>query len=119
DHGTGRQPATPNEPEDVRQDLLPGGHPYDWDFNVCNIVMGNFNYKKMSLVRDYNVVLEQQLRHHSFDALFDDQPRSFPEHVFDGNQPRDWYHVVPADPTQTKAILQSRAGYSYIIQGPP
>jgi superfamily I DNA and/or RNA helicase len=99
--------------------IRPAASRYDWDFNVCNMVVGNFNYKKMSLVRDYNLVLEQQLRHPSFEALFDDQPRSFPEHVFDGNRPEDWYHVVTADPTQTRAILRSRAGYSYIIQGPP
>ncbi|HTI90308.1 MAG TPA: AAA domain-containing protein [Puia sp.] len=94
-------------------------NPYSWDFDVCNMVLGNFNYKKMSLVRDYNTVIDQQVQHHVFDALFSDQPRSFPEHTFDLNRPDDWYHVITADPTQTKAILQSRAGYSYIIQGPP
>ncbi|MBS1661390.1 MAG: DUF4011 domain-containing protein, partial [Bacteroidetes bacterium] len=94
-------------------------NPYSWDFDVCHMVLGNFNYKKMSLVRDYNTVIDQQLQHHVFDALFSDQPRTFPEHKFDLNKPDDWYHVITADPTQTRAILQSRAGYSYIIQGPP
>jgi DNA polymerase III delta prime subunit len=93
--------------------------PYDWDFDVCNMVVGNFNFKKMSLVRDYNVAIERQLRHHTFDALFGDQPRKFDEAGVDGNRPDDWFHVVTADPTQTKAILKSRAGESYIIQGPP
>lgn len=95
------------------------GNPYSWDFDVCNMVLGNFNYKKMSLVRDYNMVIDQQLQHPVFDALFSSQPRVFPEHHFDLNRPDDWYHVITADPTQTRAILQSRAGYSYIIQGPP
>jgi superfamily I DNA and/or RNA helicase/predicted DNA-binding WGR domain protein len=94
-------------------------NPYSWDFDVCHMVLGNFNYKKMSLVRDYNTVIDQRVQHHVFDALFSDQPRSFPEHSFDLNRPDDWYHVITADPTQTRAILQSRAGYSYIIQGPP
>jgi predicted DNA-binding WGR domain protein/DNA polymerase III delta prime subunit len=94
-------------------------NPYSWDFDVCHIVLGNFNYKKMSLVRDYNVVIDEQLQHHVFDALFSEQPRHFPEFNFEGNKPDDWYHVVTADPTQTRAILQSRAGYNYIIQGPP
>ena len=94
-------------------------NPYLWDFDVCNMVLGNFNYKKMSLVRDYNMVIDQQLQHPVFDALFSEQPRVFPEHPFDLNRPDDWYHVIKADPTQTRAILQSRAGYSYIIQGPP
>jgi len=94
-------------------------NPYSWDFDVCHMVLGNFNYKKMSLVRDYNLVIDQQLQHPVFDALFSEQPRIFKEHAFDLNRPDDWHHVIQADPTQTKAILQSRAGYSYIIQGPP
>jgi hypothetical protein len=104
---------------DIYQLAESESNPYSWDFDVCQMVLGNFNYKKMSLVRDYNVVIDRQLRHHNFDALFSNEPRVFAEHPFDGNRPDDWYHVVTADPTQTKAILQSRAGYSYIIQGPP
>ncbi|HVU55105.1 MAG TPA: AAA domain-containing protein [Puia sp.] len=94
-------------------------NPYSWDFDVCHMVLGNFNYKKMSLVRDYNLVIDQQLQHSVFDALFSQQPRTLKEHAFNLNRPDDWHHVIQADPTQTKAILQSRAGYSYIIQGPP
>ncbi|HEX9514504.1 MAG TPA: AAA domain-containing protein [Puia sp.] len=94
-------------------------NPYSWDFDVCHMVLGNFNYKKMSLVRDYNLVIDQQLQHPVFDALFSELPRVFSKHPFDLNKPDDWFHVITADPTQTRAILQSRAGYSYIIQGPP
>jgi predicted DNA-binding WGR domain protein/ABC-type iron transport system FetAB ATPase subunit len=94
-------------------------NPYSWDFDVCHMVLGNFNYKKMSLVRDYNMVIDQQLQHPVFDALFSEQPRTFKEHAFDLNRTDDWHHVIQADPTQARAILQSRAGYSYIIQGPP
>jgi predicted DNA-binding WGR domain protein len=94
-------------------------NPYSWGFDVCHMVLGNFHYKKMSLVRDYNLVIDQRMEHPVFDALFDDQPRVFPEHAFNLNRPDDWYHVISADPAQTRAILQSRAGYSYIIQGPP
>ncbi len=94
-------------------------NPYSWDFDVCHMVLGNFHYKKMSLVRDYNTVIDQQMQHYVFDALFNNQPRTFPGHIFNLNRPDDWYHVITADPTQTRAILQSRAGYSYIIQGPP
>ena len=100
-------------PVEIRPD------PHTWDFDVCNMVLGNFNYKKMSLVSDYNIVIDRQVQHHNFDALFSIEPRIFPEHSFDRNRPDDWFHVVAADPAQTKAILQSRAGYSYIIQGPP
>jgi len=99
---------------------LTDGHsnPYSWDFDVCNIVLGNFNYKKMSLVSDYNTVAEQQIDSPVFNELFSTTPRRpFKEHGQYG--PPEWYHVITADPTQTNAILHSRSGNSYIIQGPP
>lgn len=94
-------------------------NPYSWDFDVCNIVLGNFNYKKMSLVRDYNHVIDNKLQHPVFESLFNTQPKQIKEQSFDLNKPDDWNHVITADPTQTHAILQSRSGDSYIIQGPP
>lgn len=117
-------PASTPEPDpaacEERFELTEGSKdPHSWDFDVCHMILGNFHYKKMSLVRDYNTVIDRGQPHPSFDALFSEQPKDWPEHLFDGNAPADWFHVVPADPTQTSAILQSRAGYSYIIQGPP
>lgn len=94
-------------------------NPYSWDFDTCNMVLGNFNYKKMSLVRDYNHVIDEKIEHNVFEALFSNQPRQIKAHSFDLNNMSDWYHVITADPTQTKAILQARTGESYIIQGPP
>ena len=94
-------------------------NPYSWDFDVCNIVLGNFNYKKMSLVRDYNHVIDNKVQHTVFEELFSNQPKQLKEHSFNLNKPDDWHHVITADPTQTRAILQSRTGESYIIQGPP
>ena len=94
-------------------------NPYSWDFDVCNIVLGNFNYKKMSLVRDYNNVIDNKIQHTVFESLFANQPKQIKEHAFDLNNPVEWNHVITADPTQTQAILQSRSGDSYIIQGPP
>lgn len=94
-------------------------NPYSWDFDVCNMVLGNFNYKKMSLVRDYNHVIDHKVQHNVFDALFSDQPKQLKEYVYDLNKVQDWNHVITADPTQNQAILKSRTGDSYIIQGPP
>ncbi|HEX2628052.1 MAG TPA: DUF4011 domain-containing protein, partial [Chitinophagaceae bacterium] len=94
-------------------------NPYSWDFDVCNIVLGNFNYKKMSLVRDYNHVIDNDVSHQVFEALFSNQPKQLATTNIDLNHPGEWHHVITADPTQTKAILQSRGGESYIIQGPP
>ncbi|WP_276502432.1 AAA domain-containing protein [Terrimonas pollutisoli] len=94
-------------------------NPYSWDFDLCSIVLGNFNYKKMSLVRDYNHVIDNKVQHGVFESLFSNQPKQTKEYSFDLNKPDDWHHVITADPTQTQAILQSRTGDSYIIQGPP
>jgi DNA polymerase III delta prime subunit len=94
-------------------------NPYSWDFDVCNIVLGNFNYKKMSLVRDYNQVIDGDIHHSVFENLFSDQPKKHQPSVHDLNDPESWHHVITADPTQTKAILQARTGESYIVQGPP
>jgi superfamily I DNA and/or RNA helicase/predicted DNA-binding WGR domain protein len=94
-------------------------NPYSWDFDVCNIVLGNFNYKKMSLVRDYNQVIDNKLQHTVFETLFNNQPKQLKDDSFDLNKPDEWHHVITADPTQTQAILKSRTGESYIIQGPP
>lgn len=94
-------------------------NPYSWEFDVCNIVVGNFNYKKMSLVRDYNHIIDDKIHHDVFDALFSNQPKQLKEYSYDLNKPEEWHHVITADPTQTQAILHSRTGESYIIQGPP
>lgn len=94
-------------------------NPYSWDFDLCNMVLGNFNYRKMSLVRDYNRVMDEHIRHNVFESLFSNEPKKIRQHDYDPDNTTDWHHVITADPTQTKAILQSRTGESYIIQGPP
>lgn len=93
-------------------------NPYRWDFETCHVVLGNFNYKKMSLVQDYNSVIDEPQQHEVFDQLFSAHPKPVQE---ESEEPADqeWFHVIQADPTQTKAILQARKGESYIIQGPP
>lgn len=94
-------------------------NPYSWDFDVCNIVLGNFNYKKMSLVRDYNHVIDTKLENGIFEKVFSQEPKQHKDIAHDLNNPEDWFHVITADPTQTNAILLGRTGESYIIQGPP
>jgi len=96
-------------------------NPYRWDFETCHVVLGNFNYKKMSLVQDYNSVIDQPQQHEVFEQLFSAHPKPVQEeeeHVTVLPE-AEWFHVIQADPTQTKAILQARKGESYIIQGPP
>ncbi|MBO9154413.1 AAA domain-containing protein [Chitinophaga sp. GCM10012297] len=100
--------------------LAEGEHnPYRWEFDSCHVVLGNFNYKKMSLVRDYNSALDQPQQHGVFDQLFSAQPRPVADETPAPALPEEWYHVIQADPTQARAILLARNGESYIIQGPP
>lgn len=93
-------------------------NPYSWDFDICNIVLGNFNYKKMSLVSDYNKITDENIQHKVFNDLFTNEPKKFEETTL-RNDPAEWYHVISADPTQARSVLHSRTGKSYIIQGPP
>ncbi|BDS07076.1 DNA helicase [Oceaniferula spumae] len=94
-------------------------NPYVWDFDLCSLTLGNFNYRKMSLVRDYNTLLEQERPNNAFDEVFsllDDEVETpeVPE------LPMDEQHlIVAADPTQVSAIAAARSGQNLIIQGPP
>ncbi len=36
-------------------------NPFSWDFDLCNLTIGNFNYRKMTLVRDYSNLIETGL----------------------------------------------------------
>lgn len=95
-------------------------NPFNWEFDTCNMVIGNFNYKKMSLVRDYNQVIDNELNSSVFDHLFADlSQRDFKSETDSVNAFTKTYNVVASDPTQNKAVLLSEAGENYIIQGPP
>jgi predicted DNA-binding WGR domain protein len=94
------------------------GNPYQWDFDLCSQTLGNFNYRKMSLVQDYAALLEQDLAGRAFEAIFTQQARA--RDATPAALPlREQFPVVECDPTQTLAVARARAGQSYIIQGPP
>ncbi len=95
------------------------GNPYAWEFDLCSVTLGNFKYRKMSLVRDYRALLEENPLNPSFDATFSLSPRPVDEDDSAPLELPERYHVVPCDPTQGAAIAESRTGSSYIIQGPP
>lgn len=94
-------------------------NPYHWEVDLCNVTLGNFNARRMSLVRDYDHIIEANAKDEVFSLLFSDQPRP----VDEGFAPRaplaDRFPIIQADPTQTRAIEQAAGGGSYIIQGPP
>jgi hypothetical protein len=96
------------------------GGPYTWDFDLCTVTLGNFQYRKISLVRDYNLLLEREnAAHPAFDAIFSLVPRTPEAEQVAPPALREQATVVPADPTQMMAIGHARRTESYIIQGPP
>ncbi|HSD37441.1 MAG TPA: AAA domain-containing protein [Rhodocyclaceae bacterium] len=95
------------------------GHRYAWDLDLTQVTVANFNYKKMSLVRDYAQLLDQPEANPSFDRVFSIEPReleaSAPPPLAAGEQ----WGVVASDATQNAAVSLSRTQRSFIIQGPP
>ncbi len=93
-------------------------NPYQWNFDLCGVTLGNFRYHKMSLVRDYESLLDEMPENPAFEATFSLSPKEIavkPE----GLPLKDRYDVVPCDPTQAESIARARTRKSYIIQGPP
>ncbi len=45
-------------------------NPYLWNFDLCNLTLANFHYRRMSLVRDYERLLDADAVHTAFEAVF-------------------------------------------------
>ena len=92
---------------------------FDWSFNLCAVTLANFNYRKMSLVRDFDALVEEPARlGANFHLMFGDTPRAAPPAAPDVAE-AERFTVVASDPTQEAAVLAARDGGSYVIQGPP
>jgi predicted DNA-binding WGR domain protein len=100
-----------DEPDDA--------NPYTWEFDLCNVTLGNFRYRKMSLVRDYAALVENGYNNPAFDAIFSLEPRKVDPDPVVAVPLEERYPVLTCDPTQESAISRARTGKSYIIQGPP
>ncbi|MGO9110943.1 MAG: DUF4011 domain-containing protein, partial [Thermoguttaceae bacterium] len=117
--------AEPEPPAAEKERLLyhlqEGGepNPYVWNFDLCSVTLGNFKYRKMSLVRDYETLLDSPSINPAFDATFSLAPRATERRLPPAVPLEERHHVVSSDPTQASAIEEARAGTSYIIQGPP
>lgn len=94
-------------------------NPYLWSFDECSVTIANFHYRRMSLVRDYEAVLDRDLANPAFDATFSLEPRPLVRTLVDAPPWEDRFDVVPCDPTQALAIAEARHGANGIIQGPP
>ncbi|UUZ55355.1 hypothetical protein LP419_06320 [Massilia sp. H-1] len=95
------------------------GHRYAWDVDLTQVSLANFNYKKMSLVRDYTQLLADPGANPAFDQVFSIEPRA----VETAMLKRRWRRANngawwPPTPPRTRPSAW-RAARSFIIQGPP
>lgn len=95
------------------------GHRYAWDLDLTQVTLANFNYKKMSLVRDYAQLLDESGANPAFDRVFSIEPRDLDATVPDVLKPQEQWNVVSSDATQNAAVGLARTQRSFIIQGPP
>jgi predicted DNA-binding WGR domain protein len=95
------------------------GNPYSWEFDLCAVTLANFNYRKMTLVRDYANLIEHDTPSLAFDRVFSIEPKAVEESAPPLMPPSDQHLIIAADATQVGAIAKARQGDSLIIQGPP
>src|SRR4030095_3105470 len=95
------------------------GNAYSWDFDLCSITLGNFNYRKMTLVQDYSKLIDSEITSAAFDRIFSLSPKAADDPA---DAPLDLHEqclIIPSDATQASAIARARRRNSYTIQGPP
>ncbi|WP_034303696.1 AAA domain-containing protein [Herbaspirillum sp. RV1423] len=95
------------------------GHRYAWDLDLTQVTLANFNYKKMSLVRDYAQLLDESGANPAFDRVFSIEPRDLDTSTPDKLKPQEQWNVVASDATQNAAVGLAHTQRSFIIQGPP
>jgi predicted DNA-binding WGR domain protein len=95
------------------------GHRYAWDLDLTQVTLANFNYKKMSLVRDYTQLLETPEANPAFDRVFSIEPRAVDTEAPPPIPTAERWNVVASDATQNAAVSLARSARSFIIQGPP
>ena len=95
------------------------GHRFAWEVDLTQVTLANFNYKKMSLVRDYAELIDGRIEQPAFDRVFSVEPRPLERAAPPPIPLADRWGVVAADATQDAAVALARTGESFIIQGPP
>lgn len=98
---------------------LDQGHRYAWDIDLTQVTLANFNYRKMSLVRDYAQLIEEPAKNDAFDRMFSIDPREIEVQSPDPIPLAEQWNVVAGDATQNAAVSLARTGRNFIIQGPP
>jgi predicted DNA-binding WGR domain protein len=95
------------------------GNPYHWSFDLCSLTLGNFHYRKMTLVRDYTKLAEDGATSPAFDSVFSLDPKHTDDQAPAPLPLHEQFPVIPCDAAQAAAVTRSRDGRSFIIQGPP
>ena len=93
------------------------GDPYSWAVDLCRVTIGNFNYRRMSLVHDYEALIEAPPSGSASEVVFHTEPRPLSEPSSEDLV--ELYPVVASDATQLAAVARARGRASYVIQGPP
>ncbi|MCB0510219.1 MAG: DUF4011 domain-containing protein, partial [Bacteroidetes bacterium] len=89
-----------------------------WVLDSNPLVLGNFNSKRMSLLKDFEEIEEKNMVSPLFNTFFShERPNKTPETSPIGFQ--ELYNVLASDPSQDESIFQANSGKSYLIQGPP
>jgi predicted DNA-binding WGR domain protein len=122
-HMAAEPPAPQRQPEAKKtfvsvRDGGDAGNPYAWDFDLCSVTLGSFNYRRVSLVRDFDSLLASGQVSRPFDTTFSLTPRPAPT-APPAVDLAALYPVVACDPTQLQALATAQAGESFIVQGPP
>ncbi len=120
-----RQAAAPADAAALERPTTSAGAARMWEMDLCAVTLANFNYRKMSLVRDFDALLEGALkdaangdRGGAFAKLFSDAPKPIARPIA-APPIGDRFEVMASDPTQAAAVARARSGESYVIQGPP
>ncbi|PHP86152.1 DNA helicase [Burkholderia sp. AU18528] len=95
------------------------GHRYAWDLDLTQVTLANFNYRKMSLVRDYAQLLDETGVNPAFDRVFSIEPREVETSAAAPLPVGEQWNVVASDATQNASVSLARSKRSFIIQGPP
>src|SRR5258708_18975019 len=85
------------------------GHRYAWELDLTQVTLSNFNYKKMSLVRDYNQLIDVPGDQPAFDRVFSIEPRALEHEAPHPLATGDHWTVVASDATQDAAVAIARA----------
>ncbi|MEZ0446341.1 AAA domain-containing protein [Cellulomonas sp. ICMP 17802] len=114
----GDEPAPQHVVETFSVTSTADDNPYTWDVDLTMVTLANFNYRTLSLVRDYDSLLAEPVPNAAFEELFSTAPRDVAP--TGATIPvTDRYLVVPADSSQVAAVAQARSGDNFVIQGPP